>query len=129
MQALHDPLTTDARGAVPAFDQLANGQNISGRRANRIPRVPMARPGLCRRLHSRIKAALLKRGLRGMRARLDVLEAEMADCTEQAIGNARRHQFSPELQTHRLALRLEHKELATKWLAAVAELDLLQASL
>ncbi|QOR55215.1 MAG: hypothetical protein SHS37scaffold296_32 [Burkholderiales phage 68_11] len=122
----HDALTTPARGALPAFDQfdeLANGQTV---RANRVPRVPAPQVSLFRRLYSRTKARYLNWQLRSMRARLDVLEADMDEALQLAIDQARRHLHSPGLQARRRTLRDEHQALATEWLRVRAEIDNLE---
>jgi hypothetical protein len=125
----HDPLTTDARGALPAFDQLANGQTISVRRANRVPRLPEPRVGLCRRLHNRVMARYLAWQLRSMRARMDRLQAQMHEATETAIGLALLHRHSPTLQQQRRAWRFEHDTVFEEWKLVRAELDALEVTL
>lgn len=118
----HAPLISDDRGQLPAFDQLANGQTV---RANRTPRGP----GLCRRLYRRTKARYLAWQLKSMRARMDVLEADMGEALQRAIDMAKRHQHSPCLQERRRAMRREHQALAQEWLAVRREIDNLQAAL
>jgi hypothetical protein len=125
----HAPLITDDRGPLPAFDQLANGQTTGAYRANRVPRLPAARVGMCRRLHNRVKAHYLAWQLRSMRARMDRLQARMHEATEIAIGLALLHRHSPALQVQRRAWRFEHDTVFEEWKRVRAELDALESTL
>lgn len=122
----HDPLTTEARGPLPAFAELANGQVTQVRRPNRIPRVAAPRQGVCRRLYCRAKVGYLTWQLNSMRARMDQLEAAMNEATQLAISMSKRHQHSPALQARRRVMRADHTALAQEWLRVRQELDNLQ---
>lgn len=107
----HDALLTDAHGAIPAFDQR------------------FKRPGLCRRLHSRLKAAYLGWLLSALRKQLDELEDAMATATDQAVILAAMHRVNPALQGYRRHLRERHELTAQRWLEVRQELDNLQVAL
>lgn len=129
----HAPLTTTARGPLPAFEQLANGQTVPAARANRRPASAAPRElmvvGLCRRLYRRTKARYLAWQLQHMRAELDALEADMAEALQLAVDMARRHQHSPALQQRRRLLRKDHTAMAAEWLRVRRELDALELPL
>lgn len=107
----HAPLLTPARGRVPAFDQQ------------------LRRPGVCRRLHNRCKAAYLGWLLRELRKQLDKLEEQMSTATDQAVILASLHRVNPALQGYRRDLRERHELTAQRWLVVRQELDNLQVVL